>query len=62
MQVFPGDCEGLTCAGFDGVNQIPSPLDGYSKALYDESRGYVQSPRTLVVDTFLKIFPFSKIN
>jgi hypothetical protein len=44
------------------VNQVSSPFDGYNKALYDESRRYVRKPRTLVVDAFLKVFPFPKID
>ena len=47
---------------FDSANQALSVFDSYDETLYDESKRSIRKRRTLVVDSFLKVFPFSKID
>jgi len=44
------------------MNQVLSLFDSYDEALQTGSGRYIRERRTLVVDTFLKVFSFSKID
>jgi hypothetical protein len=48
--------------GFDGADQKFGLLDSCNKLLCKDSKRFVRKSPTLVVDTFLEVFPFSKID